>query len=87
MVMEAAQVELQQAKEEVKKTTAEIEKLQSETNKNNIMADLEDDKVEIQAANAVTGAEKARQANDQNQIVREKNQIELKKISQGNKSE
>jgi hypothetical protein len=86
MVMEAAQVELQQAKEEVKKTTAEIEKLQSETNKNNIMADLEDDKVEIQAANAVTGAEKARQAHEQNSIVREKNQIELKKISQGTTS-
>ncbi len=76
MQMEAAQIEIEQAKKDLEKTNAEIEKLKAETLHKEVMADLEDDKVEIQAANAVTGAENARMAHEQNSIARERNSIE-----------
>lgn len=76
MAMEAAQLEMEQARKDIEKTVAEINKLESETEKNIVMTDLEDDKVEIQAANAVTGAEKARMGHEQNTISRERNEID-----------
>jgi hypothetical protein len=85
--------QLQAAKEEaeVGKLQAERDKVLAETrlalarsNYENVKADLEDDKVEIQAANAVTGAEKARVARVQTEVASERNQIERRKITQGN---
>jgi hypothetical protein len=80
---EMVQLEVEQSKKDIEKTNAEIEKLQSETFKNKVMADLEDDKVDIQAANAVTGAEKARMGQAQNKVAQDRNEIERLKIRQG----
>jgi hypothetical protein len=83
--MEQAKLEIEQAKKDIEKTNAEIAKLQSETHKNEVMADLEDDKVEIQAANAVTGAQKAHMGMEQNAIARERNKIDAQKVKATNK--
>jgi hypothetical protein len=88
MQLEATQLEIEQTRKEIEKIDAEIEKLKSESHHKNVMADLEDDKVDIQAANAITGAEKARMGNDQNQIARERNEIDRlkakKEVSKSN---
>ncbi|MHA2067880.1 MAG: hypothetical protein ACXABY_26245, partial [Candidatus Thorarchaeota archaeon] len=86
MQMQAVQLELKEKETDIQKTLAEIEKLKSETNKNNVMAELEDDKVDIQAANAVTGAEKAKMGHEQNSIARERNQVDREKARSSNKT-
>jgi len=81
------QMENQAKQEQLRKLTLENNKLEAEsrlilakTEHTVVRTDLEDDLVEIQAANAATGAEKARMANNQNQIAAAKLQLENKKI-------
>lgn len=61
------------------KAEAEAELAKAKTVHTLVVADLEDDKVEIAAANAATGAEKARVTREQNEIARERNKIDEKK--------
>jgi hypothetical protein len=79
-----------QAEAEARKTQAETDKLIAEarlalakTEHTQIQADLEDDKVEIQAANAVTGAQRVREQRFQTQVAEQRNQIEAQKVRQG----
>jgi hypothetical protein len=74
--MQALMLDLQKAQKENQKLDAEIEKIKSETHHNLVMADLEDDKVDVQAANAAIGAQKVRMANRQNDIAEDRNEIE-----------
>ena len=80
MQIEGAQEELKKMKLENMKTEAEIALIVAKTQHEEVVTDLEDDKIELQAANAATGAEKARMANDQNIIAADRNRIEEKKL-------
>lgn len=82
MEFEAKQQQLRGLKLENDKLEAEMNLLRAKAEHEDIKADLEDDLVEIQAANAATGAEKARMANDQNKIAAAKVGVELKKANQ-----
>lgn len=73
-----AQVEEQEAK--VAKLAAETELAKAKAFHEVIDADLEDDRIEIQAANAATGAEKARQTSRQNDINALKVAVDNKKV-------
>jgi hypothetical protein len=64
--IEGAQVGIDKDKAEILKTQAEIEKINEEARHERILADLEDEKIDIQAANTAS-------------INREKNQIEREK--------
>lgn len=86
--MEELQLEAQrQAVEEQvlenKKTEAEIELIKAETEHEKELTRLEDDKVEIQAANATIGRLKVGAQKESNQIQREKNKIDAKKPKGG----
>jgi hypothetical protein len=81
------QMQMQAQQEELRKLTLENNKLEAETalltaktEHEVVKTDLEDDLVEIQAANAATGAEKARMANNQNTIAAAKLQLESRKL-------
>lgn len=85
---EQVQLQLEQMRTEVEKAKAEVAEIQSQVLLNNekarserIKADLEDEKVEIQAANSVVAREKARATFEQNDIARERNQIDKKKAA------
>lgn len=78
-------MQFEAAKQEVRGLTLENDKLESEmallaakTEHELVKSDLEDDMVEIQAANAATGAAKARMANDQNQVAMRRIDADLK---------
>ena len=58
------------------KATADAQLARAKTQHEVVLADLEDDKVEIQAANAVTGAEKVRVNRESDQTQKERNQID-----------
>ncbi len=77
----SAEVAEQEAK--AAKAAAEAELAKAKTHHTLIQADLEDDKVEIAAANAATGAEKARVTREQNRIAAEKVRVEEKKVDRG----
>jgi hypothetical protein len=47
---------------------------------------LEDEKVDIQAANAAIGREKTRATFEQNEVARERNRIEMAKANQKSKA-
>lgn len=79
--LQAIMLELKEAEKQIEKLDAEIDKIKSEAEKNRVMTSLEDDKVDIQAANAVTGAQKARMGERQNEIAAERNEIERIKAS------
>jgi hypothetical protein len=68
---------------EVAKTKAEIELLKAKTKHEYINADLEDEKIDIQAANAVIGREKAKMGHRQNEIAAERNEIDKIKAKKG----
>ncbi len=72
----AATAEVAKAEAEVKKTEMEALLKQEQARHERIVADLEDEKIELQAANAVIGREKARATFEQNEIARERNQID-----------
>jgi hypothetical protein len=81
------QMQMQAQMEELKKLTLENNKLEAEvaliaakTEHEIVKSDLEDDLVEIQAANAATGAEKARMANNQNKVAMARLAIDAQKI-------
>ena len=81
MKMEAARQEIRGLTLENDKLEAEMGLLDAKTEHEIVKTDLEDDLVEIQAANAATGAEKARMAHDQNKIAAARVQVDLKKVN------
>lgn len=74
--MQAAKAELEKVIAEAKKVAADAELSKAKTFHELVKADLEDDLVEIQAANAAIGAQKAHVAAAQVHVAREKNQID-----------
>ena len=62
-----------------KKALADTELSLAKARHTDIQADLEDDMIEIQAANAVTAAEKTRVARATTEVQRERNQVEAEK--------
>jgi hypothetical protein len=83
--MQTAEVEKEEAL--AQKAAAEAQLALAKTKHEMVLADLEDDKVELAAANAATGAEKTRLQREQIAVAREKNQIEEKKITAQKKSD
>lgn len=83
--LESARAALQEQMLENEKTKAEIAKLIAEKEFIDKQKDLEDEKVDIQAANAVIGREKVRATFQQNEIARERNKIDDKKATASNK--
>ena len=81
MQMKAAQLELQEKELENQKLQAEIKKLQSDAMYTNVKADLEDDKIEIMAANTAVSAQKARVQQQQVGINEQRNMIEAVKTA------
>ena len=86
MAQEMKALQLRQARAEVAeqeakaaKAAAEAKLAEAKTVHTLVQADLEDDKLEIAAANAATGAEKARITREQTAVARERNQIEKEK--------
>lgn len=87
------EMQMKQMQLELAKLQAEVEEIQSDTALNKakahyelIKAELEDEKVDIQAANAAIGREKARATFEQNEIARERNKIDAKKATASNPS-
>jgi len=80
MQQEAQMQELKKMTLENAKLEAEVKLIIAKAQREDIKADLEDDLVEIQAANAATGAEKARMANDQNKVALARIAIDARKI-------
>jgi len=68
----------------VQKALADTKLALAKANHVDIQADLEDDMIEIQAANAVTAAEKARVAKDVNAVNRERNIVESQRAASRN---
>lgn len=79
--MQMQELEVAEKQATVAKLQAEAELAKAKTVHEMIDADLEDDRLEIAAANAATGAEKARMANDQNKIALRKIAVDEKKIT------
>jgi len=75
------QLEVAEKEATVRKLTMEAALKEAQTAHEYIEADLEDDKMEIAAANAATGAEKARQTAIQNQVAMAKVAVDAKKVS------
>ena len=79
--MRAATAEVAKAEAEVAKLQAEVALTNEKARHERIVADLEDEKIELQAANAVIGREKARATFEQNDIARERNKLDAKKMA------
>ena len=75
------QLEVAEKEATVRKLQMEAALKEAQTAHEYIEADLEDDKMEIAAANAATGAEKARQTAIQNQVAMAKVAVDAKKVS------
>lgn len=75
--MRAAVAEAQKVIAEAEKMKAEAELAKAKTKLTLVQADLEDDKVEILAANTAIGVEQTRQGREKLSIDREKNAIQL----------
>jgi len=86
LAMEAAMLENETAKAEIEKIKSEIALNKAKEHYELVKADLEDEKVDIQAANAVIGREKAKATHRQNEIAAERNKVDMIKAKQGNKS-
>ena len=76
MQQEAAKIALEQTRADVEKTRAETEKLKAEAEHKKVVADLEDEKIAIQAANATTAAEKIHVTRETNQINKRRNELD-----------
>jgi hypothetical protein len=76
MQMDALQLANEKEKKEIEKLQAQIALIAAETEHEKVVTDLEDDKIEIQAANAVIGREKAKMGHRQNEIAAERNEID-----------
>jgi len=86
MQIEAAQLANEKEKQEIAKILAQIALIEAETRHEDINADLEDEKIDIQAANTVIGREKAKMGHRQNEIAAERNQIDKIRARKENKS-
>jgi len=86
MAMQQAQLEMVKLQAEIEEIKAEIELTREKTRHERITADLEDEKIDIQAANTVIGREKARATFEQNEIARQRNEIDAKKIAAQNRA-
>ena len=84
--MEALQLQIQEQQLNNKKLQAQIEQIMAETIHTHVKADLEDDKVDIQAANTAIGAKKAAITDRQTDVAAERNQIDLLKVRKGQSS-
>jgi hypothetical protein len=84
--MRAMAAEVAKAEAEVAKTQAEALLANEKARHERIVADLEDEKIDIQAMNAVTGRDKTRQAFEQNDVARERNEIDRIKARKESKS-
>ena len=80
MQMQAAQLELQKLDLENKKLQAQIEEIKASALHTTVKADLEDDKVELLAAQTSVSAEKARITDRQTSVAEQRNQIEMLKV-------
>jgi hypothetical protein len=92
MQQQQMQLQMQAAQMEVAKLQAEVEEIKSKVRLNEekarqtrIEADLEDEKVDIQAANTAIGREKTRATFEQNEVARERNRIEAMKAQRERK--
>lgn len=74
-----AEAEAEKEKAEIAKITAETELAKAKAEGEWVDAGLADDLVDIQAANAVTAAQKARSADKTSEAQRERNQVEREK--------
>lgn len=83
MQMQGAQLELANKELENAKLEAEINEIQAKTEHTLVKSDLEDDKVEIAAANTAIGAEKARQQRNMTDVARDKVVVEATKVKKG----
>lgn len=73
--LKAAMAEMQELIAKAQKTLAEVELTKAKTFHTMVQADLEDDKIEIAAANAASAAHKSKVAEAQVHVAREGNQI------------
>ena len=86
MAMQAAQLELANQQLENAKLEADIALVNAKTKHEIVNTDLEDEKVEIAAANTAIGAEKARVTARQTDVAEQRNQIEMTKVRNTNDS-
>jgi hypothetical protein len=80
MQMQAQMEELRSLKLKNDKLESEMGLLDAKTEHEIVKTDLEDDLVEIQAANAATGAAKVRIASNQNQVALAKVGVDMQKV-------
>lgn len=80
LALRMQELEVQEKEATVAKLMAEAGLKKAQTHHEMIDADLEDDRLEIAAANAATGAEKARQTSRQNDIAAAKVQVDMAKV-------
>ena len=81
--METMSQELRQLTLENDKLEAEVALIKAKTQHEIVDTDLEDERVEIAAANTAIGAEKARVTRRQTEVAADRNRIELLKIRSG----
>jgi hypothetical protein len=84
--LRAMQAEVMKAEAEAQRAAAEAERALAQAHHTMVKADLEDDMIEIQAANAATAAQKARAATSQTLVAAQRNLIESKKAANKSKS-
>jgi hypothetical protein len=77
--LRGAEIAMQREQKEIEKLDAEIALIQEKTRHEAINADLEDEKIDIQAANAVIGREKAKAAHESNRVQEKKIRADAKK--------
>ena len=74
--IEGAQAAIDLDKVEILKVQAEIRLIEEETRHEKINADLEDEKIDIQAANTALGHEKIKVTRRQNELIDDRNKID-----------
>lgn len=86
LALRSAELDVAEKEATVKKLLAEAGLKEAQTTHEIIDAELEDDRLEIAAANAATGAEKARQTARQNDIAAAKVFVDSKKVNKEKKA-
>ena len=86
LAMESMQLDNETKKKEIAKIESEIALNAAKTEHEKVVSDLEDEKIDIQAANAVIGREKAKMGHRQNEIAAERNQIDRIKAQKEKKT-
>ena len=77
--IEGAQAGIDKDRKEIEKIAAQIKLIDEEARHERINADLEDEKIDIQAANTALGREKAKASHRQNDIQADRNKIDARK--------